>query len=231
MKLLTCLMALALPLLAACAGPLPPGQDARILVMGDSLLAWNSGSGKSVAFAVEEALQAPVADRSVPGARVIYRLPLSGAAGMSIRKQYRDGDWDWIIVNGGGNDLWLGCGCMACNRKMDRLISEDGRRGAIPELLSELRGTGARVIYAGYLRSPGRGSLIEHCRDEGDELDRRLAKLAALDGGIYFVPNAGLVPEGDRSYHALDMIHPSPKASKAIGERIARVIRSAPPGG
>ena len=34
-----------------------------------------------------------------------------------------------------------------------------------------------------------------------------------------------LVPEGDASYHAIDMIHPSAKASAAIGGRVAAVIR------
>ncbi|MFY0311978.1 SGNH/GDSL hydrolase family protein [Leisingera sp. D0M16] len=194
--------------------------------MGDSLLAWHSLSGKSVTDAVARELQEPVVDRSVSAARVIYKLPISGAAGMNIRKQYTPGKWDWVIVNGGGNDLWLGCGCFACNRKMDKLISSDGRQGAIPGMLSELRATGAKVIYVGYLRSPGVGSLIEHCRDEGNELESRIERLAALDEGIYFVSNKDLVPYGDRSYHALDMIHPSVKGSSEIGRKVAAIIQA-----
>ncbi|NRB16185.1 MAG: SGNH/GDSL hydrolase family protein [Rhodobacteraceae bacterium] len=194
--------------------------------MGDSLLAWNRNSGQSIPDMVADTLGEPVEDRSVSAARVIYNLPISGSAGLNIRKQYRSGDWDWIIVNGGGNDLLLGCGCFACDRKLDKLISNDGRKGAIPGMLSQLRQTGARIIYVGYLRSPGVGSAIEHCRQEGDILEQRITRLAAIDSGIYYLSLRDLVPHGDRSYHAADMIHPSAKASSAIGARIAQIIQS-----
>jgi len=226
MTLFRCLLLPVFLLLSACAASVQPENPSRILAMGDSLLAWHSLSGKSVADAVARELQEPVVDRSVSAARVIYKLPISGAAGMNIRKQYTPGKWDWVIVNGGGNDLWLGCGCFACSRKMDKLISSDGRQGAIPGMLGELRATGAKVIYVGYLRSPGVGSLIEHCRDEGNELESRIERLAALDEGIYFVSNKDMVPYGDRSYHALDMIHPSVKASSEIGRKVAAIIQA-----
>ena len=226
MNILIRLLALCLPFLAGCGEPVSHAREARILAMGDSLLAWNTASGSSVSAIIEDQLGEQVVDRSVSGARVIYNLPLTGAAGMNIAKQYRPGKWDWIVVNGGGNDLWLGCGCFACNRKMDKLISEDGRTGAIPGMLSALRRTGARVIYVGYLRSPGRGSPIEHCRDEGDELETRISRLAGLDGGLYFLSLKDLVPHGDRSFHAFDMIHPSVKVSAAIGARISGIITS-----
>lgn len=226
MTLFRCLLLPVFLLLSACTASVQPENPSRILAMGDSLLAWHSLSGKSVADTVARELQEPVVDRSVSAARVIYKLPISGAAGMNIRKQYKPGNWDWVIVNGGGNDLWLGCGCFACDRKMDKLISDDGRQGAIPSMLSELRATGAQVIYVGYLRSPGVGSLIEHCRDEGNELETRIGRMAALDEGIHFVSNKDMVPYGDRSYHSLDMIHPSVKASGEIGRKVAAVIQA-----
>ncbi len=226
MSLLRCLLLSCLLLLSACGDTAPAGQSPRILAMGDSLLAWHSLAGKSIPDMVARELQEPVVDRSVSAARIIYKLPVSGAAGMNIRKQYTSGAWDWVIVNGGGNDLWFGCGCFACDRKMDKLISSDGRSGAIPAMLSDLRATGARIIYVGYLRSPGAGSLIEHCRDEGDELETRITRLAELDAGIFFLSNRDLVPHGDRSYHAPDMIHPSVKASGEIGRKVAEIIRA-----
>ncbi|WP_027235573.1 SGNH/GDSL hydrolase family protein [Leisingera caerulea] len=226
MSLLRCLLLSCLLLLTACGDTVPAGQSPRILAMGDSLLAWHRLAGKSIPDMVARELQEPVVDRSVSAARIIYKLPVSGAAGMNIRKQYTSGEWDWVIVNGGGNDLWFGCGCFACDRKMDKLISSDGRSGAIPAMLSDLRATGARIIYVGYLRSPGAGSLIEHCRDEGDELETRITRLAELDAGIFFLSNRDLVPHGDRSYHAPDMIHPSVKASGEIGRKVAEIIRA-----
>jgi len=218
---------LCLLFLSAC-GDSPVGREARILAMGDSMMAWNSLGGQSIPDVVADQLREPVVDRSVSGARMIYRLPISGAAGLSIPKQYRAGPWDWVILSGGGNDLWLGCGCGQCDRKMDRLISEDTTTGAFPELVSRIRQDGARVILLGYLRTPGRSSPIESCRDEGDELDARLLRLAQADAAVTFLPAADLVPHGDLSFHALDRIHPSPKASRIIGGRVAEVIRLAP---
>jgi len=129
------------------------------------------------------------------------------------------------VLNGGGNDIWMGCGCGPCDGRIGRLISEDGKRGRIPGFVSKLRQTGAQVVFVGYLRTPGVRSPIEGCTDDGDEMDRRLARLAALDRGVHFVSLADLVPHGDRSYHGLDLIHPSVKGSRAIGQRIANLIK------
>jgi len=199
-------------------------EETRILVMGDSLLAMHKLSGHPMSATLRRLTGASVTDRAIGGARYFYRLPISGAIGLNIRRQYRGGSWDWVVLAGGGNDLWFGCGCNRCARRMDRLISQDGWRGAIPGFLSRLRHDGARVIYVGYLRTPGVTSPIEHCADEGEEFDRRIARLAALDQGVHFVPLADMVPHGDLSYHAIDRIHPSIKASREIGARIASII-------
>ena len=215
-------------ILAGCGQRVPGDTEARILMMGDSMLATHSLTGRSVSHIVEARIGEKVIDCAVPGARMIYALPITGAAGLNIPKQYRPGKWDWVVLNGGGNDLLLGCGCMFCNRKMEQLISEDGRRGAIPGFVSRLRQDGAQVLYVGYLRLPGLASPIKHCREEGDELEARIARLAELDAGVHFLSLADLVPHGDGSYHALDRIHPSVKGSAAIGKRIASMIKPEP---
>lgn len=211
-------------LLAGCGETVSRNAPSRILVVGDSLLASHKISDRAISHAMERSLREPVVDRSVIGARYLYALPISGGAGLNITKQYLPGKWDWVIVNGGGNDLWLGCGCMVCDGKMNRLISQDGRRGRIPGFISELRQSGAQVLYVGYLRSPGRGSPIEHCKDEGDELERRVTRLSELDQGVHFLSLQDLVPNGDASFHAPDMIHPSTKATSAIGQMVAQYI-------
>ena len=214
----------SLLLLTGCGTTVSRDSNPKILTMGDSLLASNRLTGMSVAEQVGKNLDEPIVDKSTIGARMIYNLPISGAAGLRISKQFRAGKWDWIVLNGGGNDLWIGCGCMRCDRKMDKLVKSDGS-GEIPDLVNRLRSTGARVVYVGYLRSPGVGSLIEHCRDDGDELERRITAFADTDDGVWFVSLKDMVPSGDRSYHAADMIHPSIKASGEIAERVADVIR------
>lgn len=203
-------------------------QSPRILAMGDSLLATHSISGRAVSDYIERALGQKVVDKSVMGASLLYGLPITGSLGLRISKQYRKGNWDWVVLNGGGNDLWLGCGCHKCERKMRRMISLNGNSGEVPRMVSTLRRTGAKVIYVGYLRSPSVGSPIENCKDEGDEFESRIRKMAADNEGVYFLSLADLVPHGDRSYHGFDMIHPSIKASKVIGEMVAQIISGTP---
>jgi len=211
--------------LSGCTETVSRDGPARILAMGDSMLAVHGASGNSVSHAVEQALGEDVIDRSVMGAKYFYALPISGSAGLNIRKQYVEGKWDWVVLNGGGNDIWMGCGCGRCDNRVDRLISKDGRRGTIPGFVSELREKGSQVILLGYLRTPGVISPIEGCRDEGDEMDRRMSRLAQLDRGVHFLSLADVVPHGDRSYHTVDLIHPSAKGSTEIGKRVAEVIR------
>lgn len=208
------------------SGPAHAEPVARILAMGDSLIAWNRAGQRSIADVVARELGEPVKNRALSGARLIYKLPLTGAMGMNIGKQFRARDRpDWVVLSGGGNDLWFGCGCNKCARRIERMVSKDGRKGAVVNLVSKIRKSGARVVMLGYLRSPGVGSPIESCKDEGDAYEARLAKMAERLKGVYFLSNADLVPHGDRSFHAFDMIHPSIKGSKAIGKRVVGLIK------
>ncbi|NVK47081.1 MAG: SGNH/GDSL hydrolase family protein [Rhodobacteraceae bacterium] len=203
-----------------------PLRSARILALGDSMIAWHSVSRNSIADALSDTLGEPVENRAIGGARIIYGLPITGAMGMKISKQYRGDEVDWVVLNGGGNDLWLGCGCGACDRKMARMISQNGTRGEIPKLVRDIRKTGARVIYLGYLRSPGVDSVIDACRTLGDDFEVRLSRMATELDGVYFLDVSDLVPTGDRSFHGVDMIHPSRKASRIIGQKLAQIIQA-----
>ena len=199
----------------------------RILTIGDSLMASHALTGRSISGYLSKELGVPVSDRSVLGAHMVYKLPITGALGMSIPKQMRSGNWDYVVMTGGGNDLWLGCGCARCDRKMNKLISKNGTKGAIPKLMAKIRATGAEVIYVGYLRSPEINTPIEHCKDEGDALEARIEDLATRVPGVHYVSNKDLVPAGDLSFFAADRIHPSLKASKAIAGRVAALIANA----
>lgn len=217
-------MCAALLLLVSCGEPVPSTGDARILLLGDSMFATNQNTERAVANVIEAELGEEVIDRSVIGARYFYKLPLTGAAGLNLPMQYRKGAWDWVVINGGGNDLLFGCGCGFCDGVLNRLVSKDGRAGAIPSLVAMIRKTGAKVVYSGYMRNPGTTTPIKGCGPAGNELDRRLTLMAQFDKGVTFVPMANLVPYGDRSYHQIDGIHPTAKASLGIGKRLAAVI-------
>ncbi len=148
------LAVLALLFLSSCGEDATNIKGARILLLGDSLMASNRTTGRSVADRLEQILGEEVVDKSVPGARILYALPISGAAGLRISAQMQPGAWDVVIINGGGNDLLFGCGCGKCTGVLDRLISPDGRAGAIPAFVKAVRDTGAKVVFTGYLRNP-----------------------------------------------------------------------------
>lgn len=220
---------LALLILTLCLSNPAQAEPPRILVMGDSLMAINRLFGGSVAQSLADQLGHPVQDQSVLGARYFFGLPLFDKAGMQIKAQFNGGPWDYVVMNGGGNDLLFGCGCGNCTRMLNRLISWDGMTGAIPNLVARLRGAGARVIYTGYMRTPGLISPVESCGPIGDEMDRRLTLMATRDTGVRFIPLSDLVTrEGDKSYHGFDLIHPSIKGSRAIAARIATLIANEP---
>lgn len=214
------LSALALVVVLASLGT--ASHQSRVLVIGDSLLAANRSVGGAVAQVLASKYGATVRDLSTPGAGHLFDLPILAEAGLRISAQVREGPWDTVVMSGGGNDLLFGCGCNDCRNVMDRLITSDGRGGAIPTLVAKLRAGGARVIYVGYLRTPGLTSPVEACGPLGDEMDHRLMHMAERDRGVSFVPLSDLVTrEGDRSYHAIDLVHPSVKGSEAIADRVA----------
>lgn len=193
------------------------GSAPRVLVMGDSLFAWNRFWNGSVADSIGLQSDARVVDRSA-----VASFVLTGG----LERQFTKGDWDWVIMTGGGNDLWLGCGCSACEASLTKMVSPDGRTGRIPDLISHVLSTGAKVAYVGYLRSPELVTPIEHCKDEGDELERRVRIFAETSPEIHFISLEDLVPPRGQGYFAFDLIHPSRTTSFLIGSRIADVILS-----
>ncbi len=185
----------------------------RIQLLGDSMMATHRLIGRSIPDVLGRTLDVEIANQAASGAMI-----------RGISRQYESGEYDWVVLNGGGNDMWLGCGCRECEERMDMVIGEDGMSGRLPQLVARILKDGAQVLYVGYLRSPGFSSPIENCRDEGDEMERRVALMASKLRDTYHLSNADLVPSGDRSFHAFDRIHPSIKGSRAIAQRIANFL-------
>ncbi|MEX0307202.1 MAG: SGNH/GDSL hydrolase family protein [Ruegeria sp.] len=217
-----------LSLFSGCQEMPDNAPDARVIAVGDSLLAWNATSGNSIPDFVERSLGVPVLDRSASAAWLRTGFYTDGSPESGVQAQFVPGDWDWAIVNGGGNDLMLGCGCMRCGDVINAMISEDGQNGQVPDFLRRIRDGGTQVIYVGYLRSPDLVTPIEHCKGEGDEFEARINKLAQKEDGITFVSVQDVARPGDASFFSFDRIHPSRKSSRIIGERIAQIIRQTP---
>ncbi|MBV2358863.1 SGNH/GDSL hydrolase family protein [Thalassococcus sp. CAU 1522] len=205
----------------ACGRGVPP--DARVVVAGDSVMAWNRVQGGSVADHLARLLDEPVGDVSLPFARVTGDRP----GGMDIRRQVDGLAPDWIVLNGGANDLRAECGCTGCDAVLDRLLSADGGAGAIAGMVGQLRADGARVLWADYYTAPRFAGTA--CTGPYDVLSQRLRRMAARDDGVVLVDMADVLPSGDAALFAWDGVHPSGEGSRRIAELIAARLRAADP--
>jgi len=165
-----------------------------------------------------------VISKAVPGAQFSNDSTLLAAVGFDIQDQYPGGRWNWIVVNGGANDLGVNdCKCGACTPVVDTLIGADAASGEVPAFLSRFRSSGAQVMWMGYYAGNGKGSF-EGCRDDLVLLERRIARFAAQTPGVTFLDSEMVIDRNDPSLFASDNTHPSPKASALIGAYLAKGI-------
>lgn len=217
-------LALIFGLLAAACTDIAPKEGGDILVIGDSVLAWNSRTEQSIPDVMAQQLGRQVINKAVPGAKFANDNALLSAVGFDIQRQYPGGDWNWIVLNGGANDFGFNdCKCGDCRAVVDRLIGADTRTGAIPDFLTRLRASGAQVIWMGYYKGNGKGSF-EGCRDDLVLLERRIARFAASMDGISFLDSEIVIDPADPAQFASDNTHPSPKGSALIGAYLAKAI-------
>lgn len=205
---------------------LSQAPDSRILVIGDSVMWWNEESGRSVAQELASAISRPVINLAVPGARISHPSAASKAQGLDIRSQYVSRQWDWVVVEGGANDLGDECGCNRCEATLDKLIAADAKSGEWVQLVNRVRSGGASAVVVGYYALPSQGSAdgLAQCNDALSELNKRLALLADQDEKVRFVSMAKAMNPGEPGDYDPDRIHPSPRGSRAIARRIGSAI-------
>lgn len=206
---------------AACGRGVP--ENARIVVAGDSVMAWNRVQGASVADRLGALLEEPVGDVSLPYASV---TGTTGPGALDIARQTSALSPEWVVMNGGANDLRAGCGCNDCGAVLDRLISADGRSGAIPGILADLRAKGTKVLWVDYYTSPIYAGTA--CTAPYDTLKVRVSRLAAIDSGVEMVDMGDVMPASDPTLFAGDRLHPSPKGSARIAALLARNLPRSP---
>lgn len=219
------MLAGVLVLLASCtARDTGPETAPNALAIGDSVLAWNSFGGRAIPDVVARETGLRFFNASVSGARISHPSEAARAKGGDIRGQLEDGPWSWVLINGGANDLLFECGCRGCAQSLSRMISADGTRGDIPELVTRARGGGARVIMLGYYDGNARPNLFSRCSSDVAALNARLQRLAARRDGVYFVSAAPAMDPANPRHWAIDRVHPSQLGSERIGAVIAARI-------
>lgn len=197
-------------------------DEGDVLTLGDSSLAWHAPRCRSVPDYLAMARGAAVENRAVNGARVMGGTD-------PIPEQYVEGEWDWVVVAGGGNDLNYNCGCTGdCEWVLDRLIDPEDWRGATPVLAEKVLQYGGQVALVGYYTIPEQGWYgLGECGEELEELNARYEAYAELVEGVTFVDFGAVVDwedgEGRKAYD-FDKVHPDPAGAEALGNLLADVI-------
>ncbi|KIC49686.1 SGNH/GDSL hydrolase family protein [Tateyamaria sp. ANG-S1] len=197
-------------------------EPLRVLTIGDSLMAWHKWTGRDIPAVVGDLLDAQVENKAVAGSRFSNASALGRAVGFDVRAQFRQGDWDVILINGGANDFLNDCSCSACDGVLNGLIGPE-LTGEVPDFLMRLRQTGAEVLWMGYYAS-ARSGQFTGCRPYLVEYDARLARFAAQTDGVRFLDSEDVMDPSDRSLFAFDGIHPSPSGARRIGTYLAQSL-------
>lgn len=221
-----------MPLVSACSSvsnPTEVNRDvATILGIGDSILEWNRAEGTSIIDVVGASLNRPVYSVAVGGARFAHLDELAAADGFDIRSQYEQvgrTDFDWVVLNGGANDLLGDCGCQECESALDELIDAEGADGHIVDFVAELAAGETKVVFIGPYQMPENAAFgYDGCQASFAEQNRRLALMAESIDGVFVVSAADVVTPEDLDAYADDRVHPSERGSRLIGESVAAAI-------
>jgi lysophospholipase L1-like esterase len=190
----------------------------EILMLGDSLLAWFKEEGASVGDALEASSPFSVTNLSVSGA-----LFLDGED--SIPEQFVEGEWAWVVFDGGGNDANDLCECGQCDEVLGELVDASGSLGRVPAFVRDLTDAGHRVLILGYYNMPASAEYgFDRCNDEADLLNQRYASMAASIEGAYFYDLGQVVSPNDLSHYDEDHVHPSERGTETLGRGIKNFL-------
>lgn len=196
---------------------LPDAQD--VLAIGDSVQAWGAASCNTLDDHLALARGSAVDRRAVSGTRM-----LGGED--DIPGQYAPGPWEWVVVDGGGNDVNQTCGCGDCGEVLDQLSTPDGQSGAMPALVDQILGDGSGVVLLLYYRmGPDPAYGFDRCPETLAALNTRYATLAQLRPEVLLVDLGRVMdPERTPEYYDFDDVHPSRAGAEALGTQVAEAM-------
>lgn len=186
-------------------------ENSKILAVGDSIFEWGLG-GDSAPEVVGSVLNVPVYNAAIAGSMI------STDDEWSIPNQYFEGDWDWVIMDGGANDLNELCQCGECSEVNDNIDQ------ALSSLVDTIRAKDIGVVIWGYYGIPAAAEEFGNCKENLDALSLRQQTFAANDSKVLWVDGRVEINGEGLEYFDDDLIHPSQLGSKVIGEQIAASI-------
>ena len=194
--------------------------ERKILTIGDSILAWGTPSCTSVSHQLGLALD----DLVVVGA--ISNTQLTRGTD-SIPEQYYEDDWDWVILDGGANDLNKQCGCSeSCDVVLDILSTEDGSQGVMVELVQNILLSGTQILMTGYYPMPAEAWYdFEACDEELEQLNQRYARIAGRYSNVHFAPLEEVMDwRHNPELLDIDFVHPSVEGAEKIADYLSVFI-------
>lgn len=133
-----------------------------------------------------------------------------------------------MVIKGGGNDIGDVCGTAGESAVLERMVSADGQRGAMPDYARDLRASGAYVIWLGCYPISVAGGPFVPCRATLDLLKARQMAIATALDGVIFVDTAEVIAPDNIDLFASDLVHTSVQGAARIGVQLADVVRFAP---
>ena len=187
-----------------CGATGPTTEAATILAIGDSMQDFHE-SCDDVPGQVARELALVVESRAVGGATMLEDIP----------GQYVPGPWDWVLVNGGGNDI-------ECEEVDECLPVLDEVVDTLDALLQTIGDDGASIALLGYPDFPDepRWELI------GADMMTRYAALADAHDAV-FIDVRPVIHGGTPELFA-DDVHPTVEGATVISQEIARILSDRP---
>lgn len=178
-----------------------------ILAIGDSLFDAVDGCGDAPHL-VGLALGERVRSEAAGGASLMEDIP----------GQYVSEGWEWVIVNGGANDLDCDS-TAACSEVVDEL------EGVWHELIETIRDDGVRVVMVGYPQTkPGveGGEIWDY---GGEALMSMMDAVASRYDGVFFADTRPVMDGSTNpELFAADQLHPSAAGAVVMAEVIVQVM-------
>lgn len=194
-------------------------ETAELYAVGDSILEWHLGDG-SIPEVMAETLGLPMYNAAVSGSHFL------DGEGEAIPEQFTAGSWQWLLVDGGGNDVNDRCECGDCDDVLDAIISADGSAGALPDFAGEVAASGTEVLIMGYYGLPDGAEFgFDRCGEELEALSLRQSALAASSDRIHFADAREVADGTDEAMYDSDLVHPSIEGSAAVGRFLAEFIQ------
>ena len=190
-------------------------NNAEIFVVGDSAFEWHLWSGRSAPERMGEELNRPIYNAARSGQMLTEGLEYS------IPNQYIDGDWDWVVINGGFNDLADLCRCGDCP------VTQANVDAVLEAFVEERVDEGKQVIIWTYYNMPDKSQEMKRCKQAVRVLRQNQKTLADSDPNIFWVDGRQAISADNRKHFFIDNLHPSRLGAERMGNQIAKAIRRA----